>query len=218
MGIAENIEILRSRIALAAQKANRKPEEITLLAAVKSIPLPAVLEALAAGITVIGENRIQEAQGRYQNIKEQFPQVKRHFIGHLQTNKVKLALEMFDVIQSVDSFHLAEEISKRAIKPVEIFIEVNTSGEESKFGVPPEKAGEFIGRIAGLPNLRVAGLMTVGDGTRECFKKLKQLRDKAKIADLKLSMGMSHDFALAIEEGSDIIRVGTGIFGTRGGY
>jgi hypothetical protein len=128
-------------------------------------------------------------------------------------------LKLFDVIQSVDSLHLAEEISKRATKPIEVFIEVNTSGEESKFGVPPEKAGEFIGRITGLPNLRITGLMTIGKYTndqneaRECFRKLREIRDKAKIAGLKLSMGMTHDFALAIEEGSDIIRVGTGIFG-----
>ena len=206
MGIRENIEEIRA-----------KAKGVLLLAVTKNVELPQVIEAVEAGITDIGESYVQEARTKIPQIKVRFPDLRCHLIGHLQTNKVNTALKLFDVIQSVDSLHLAEEISKRATKPVEVFIEVNTSGEESKFGVAPETALALIGQISGLPNLRIAGLMTVGNGTRECFKKLWEIRDQAGIAGLKLSMGMTHDFALAIEEGSDIIRVGTGIFGPRGG-
>ena len=206
MGIRENIEEIRA-----------KAKGALLLAVTKNVELPQVIEAVEAGITDIGESYVQEARTKIPQIKVRFPDLRCHLIGHLQTNKVNTALKLFDVIQSVDSLHLAEEISKRVNKPVEIFIEVNTSGEESKFGVLPEKAGEFIGRITGLPNLRITGLMTVGNGTRECFRKLREIREKVGVPGLKLSMGMTHDFALAIEEGSDIIRVGTGIFGPRGG-
>jgi hypothetical protein len=206
VGIRENIEEIRA-----------KAKGVLLLAVTKNVELPQVIEAVEAGITDIGESYVQEARTKIPQIKVRFPDLRCHLIGHLQTNKVNTALKLFDVIQSVDSLHLAEEISKRVNKPVEIFIEVNTSGEESKFGVPPEKAGEFIGRITGLPNLRITGLMTVGNGTRECFRKLREIREKVGVPGLKLSMGMTHDFALAIEEGSDIIRVGTGIFGPRGG-
>ncbi len=206
MGIKENIEEIRA-----------KAKGVLLLAVTKNVELPQIIEALEAGITDIGESYVQEAKSKIPILKSKFPKVRFHLIGHLQTNKVKAALELFDVIQSVDSLHLAEEISKRALKPIEIFIEVNTSGEESKFGIAPDQALSLIGRIAGLPNLRLIGLMTIGDGTRECFRKLRAIKDQAGIPGLKLSMGMSHDYAIAIEEGSDIIRVGTGIFGPRGG-
>jgi len=213
VGIRENIEDIRSRA-----------KGVLLLAVTKNVELPQIVEAVEAGITDIGESYVQEAKSKIPDLKSKYPNVRFHLIGHLQTNKVKTALELFDVIQSVDSLRLAEEISKRATKPVEIFIEVNTSGEENKFGVVPDQALSLIDRITGLPNLRISGLMTIGKYTdqenevRECFRKLRQLRDEANIPGLKLSMGMSHDFALAIEEGSDIIRIGTGIFGTRGGY
>ena len=210
MGIRENIEEIRA-----------KAKGALLLAVTKNVELPQIIEAIEAGITEIGESYVQEAKTKIPNLKSKFPNVRFHLIGHLQTNKVKTALELFDVIQSVDSYHLAEEISKRAVKPIEVFIEVNTSGEESKFGVAPEKALELFSRIAGLPNLRIAGLMTIGKYTddeneaRACFSKLRTIRDQAGIGGLKLSMGMSHDYALAIEEGSDIIRIGEGIFGPR---
>ncbi|MFA4905404.1 MAG: YggS family pyridoxal phosphate-dependent enzyme [Candidatus Margulisiibacteriota bacterium] len=219
--ISDNLSLLKTQIETAAKKADRRPQEISLLAVTKNVEVTQIIEAIEAGITDIGESYVQEASSKIPIIKSKFPNVRFHLIGHLQTNKVKTALELFDVIQSVDSYHLAEEISKRAVRPAEIFIEVNTSGEESKFGVAPEKALELIGQITGLPNLRISGLMTIGKYTddekeiRQCFKKLKELRDKAGIPGLKLSMGMSHDYTLAIEEGSDIIRVGEGIFGPR---
>lgn len=209
MGIRENIEEIRA-----------KAKGALLLAVTKNVELPQVIEAVEAGITDIGESYVQEAKTKIPQIKARFPNLRCHLIGHLQTNKVKSALEIFDVIQSVDSLRLAEEIGKRAAKPVEVFIEVNTSGEESKFGVPSDQALDLIGRITGLPNLRIAGLMTIGKYTddeneiRKCFQKLREIRDRAGIEGLKLSMGMSHDYTLAIEEGSDIIRIGTGIFGT----
>jgi len=212
VGIAENIRDLRARV-----------KSVTILAATKGIPVPLIIEALAAGVTDIGENRVQEALLKIPNLKIQFPRVKFHMIGHLQTNKVKDALLIFDVIQSVDSLHLAEEISRRAQKPVEIFMEVNTSGEASKFGVQPDKTLELIQQISKLPNLQITGLMTLGPLTddlnqsRAAFRKLRELRDSivgSGYPQVKhLSMGMSDDYPLAIEEGSDIIRVGRIIFG-----
>lgn len=204
MGIKENIEDIRSRAGKAL-----------LLAVTKNVEIPQISEAIEAGVTDIGESYVQEARSKIPILKSKFPKVRFHLIGHLQTNKAKTALELFDVIQSVDSLHLAEEISKRATKPVEVFIEVNTSGEKSKYGVAPEEALDLLSRISKFPNLRITGLMTIGDGTRACFRKLKEIRDRVVIVGLKLSMGMSHDYALAIEEGSDIIRIGEGIFGPR---
>jgi len=212
MGIAENIRELRAKVKSAV-----------ILAATKEVPIPLILEALSAGITDMGENRVQEALLKIPNLKIQFPRAKFHMIGHLQTNKVKAALELFDVIQSVDSQHLAEEINKRAAEPVEIMIEVNTSGEASKFGVEPDKTLELIQQIDQLPNLKIIGLMTLGpltsdpDQSRMAFRKLRELRDliaSSGYSQVKhLSMGMSDDYPLAIEEGSDIIRIGRIIFG-----
>lgn len=211
MGIAQNIRDLKSKIG-----------RTKLLAATKEVPLALITEALAAGINDVGENRVQEAQSKIPDLKAQFPNVKFHMIGHLQTNKVKAALKLFDVIQSVDSLHLAQEISQRATKPIEIFIEVNTSGEASKYGVQPEAALELVRQISKLPNLKILGLMTLGpltadpDRSRKAFRKLKELRDQIRTAGFKevqhLSMGMSDDYPLAIEAGSDIIRIGRAIF------
>jgi len=205
MSIKENLE----KIKAAAGSA-------TIVAVTKGVPIEEMLEAIKAGVTDIGENRIQEALLKIPNLKLQTSNVKFHMIGHLQTNKVKTALELFDVIQSVDSLHLAEEISKRAAKPVEIMIEVNTSGEESKYGVQPEKTLELVRQVSGLPNLKVTGLMTIGPMTsdlrpiKQAFRKLRELRDQAGLKHL--SMGMSDDYPLAIEEGSDIIRIGRVLF------
>ena len=205
MSIKENLEKIKAKASSAR-----------IVAVTKGVALDGVLEAIQAGITDIGENRIQEAQQKIPSLKKQFPNLKSHMIGHLQTNKVKAALELFDVIQSVDSLHLAEEISKRAAKPVEIMIEVNTSGEASKHGVKPENTMELLSQISRLPNLLISGLMTVGPMTydigliRKAFRELRGLRDKAGLEHL--SMGMSDDYPLAIEEGSDIIRIGRVLF------
>lgn len=211
MGIAENIAEIKAQARSAL-----------IVAVTKSIPAPKILEALEAGIADIGENRVQEASAKYEAITARFPKVRWHMIGHLQTNKVKAALRIFDVIQSVDSFHLAQEISKRASKPVEVFIEVNTSGEESKYGVGPSGALELIRSISKLASINMTGLMTLGPLTQDkerirgSFRKLRELRDEIQAAGFAqvrhLSMGMSSDYPLAIEEGSDIIRVGSAIF------
>lgn len=213
--IAENIEKIKKQSA-----------GITLLAVVKNVATENIFEALESGITVIGENKIQEARARYLTIRQKYPDVKIHMIGHLQSNKINQALEMFDVIESVDSYELAVAIDKRAQKPIEIFIEVNTTGEPSKFGVSPDETLPLIEKITKLKNLKLTGLMTIGlltddpEKVRPCFKKLRELRDfankKGYTGVRHLSMGMSHDFSVAIEEGSDIIRVGTAIFGKRG--
>lgn len=211
MGIARNIADIKARSNSAL-----------IVAVTKNMSIPKIIEALEAGICDIGENRVQEASTKYGAIKASFPNVRWHMVGHLQTNKVKAALLMFDVIQSVDSFHLALEINKRASKPQEIFIEVNTSGEDSKYGVNPSDALELIRSISKLTNIKIGGLMTLGPLTqdkekiRESFRTLRRLRDEIQAAGFSqvkhLSMGMSSDYPLAIEEGSDIIRIGRAIF------
>jgi len=225
MGIIDKINSIKEKIKSAASKVGRDPNEIKIIAVIKNVDLPKIFEALDCGIEVVGENRIQEARSRFSEIKQKYPQVKLHMIGHLQSNKVNQALEIFDVIESVDSFELAEAINKRAIKPVEIFIEVKTSPEETKYGVAPEEVNALIEKISNLENIKVTGLMTIGilssdlEKVRRCFTMLRQIRDNLLQNGFKnikrLSMGMSDDFEVAIEEGSDIIRIGRGIFGER---
>ena len=221
--IAENIQTVRSRIIIAAAKARKDPSQIKLVAATKGVSADLILEAIKAGITDIGENRVQEAEQKFDILKDQ--QVKWHMIGHLQTNKVKPALEIFSVIQSVDSEKLAKEISSRAVSTVDIMIEVNTSGEASKFGVDTGEAAVLARVIAELPNVKLTGLMTVGPLTadeakvRKSFRALKKLFEEIKELNLPahelkyLSMGMSDDFETAIEEGSNLVRIGRAIFG-----
>ncbi len=215
MGIAENIRNIK---AFA--------KSTLVIAVTKNVEIPQIIEAIEAGITDIGENRVQEAKEKFSEIKRRYPDVKWHMIGHLQKNKVKAALSIFNVIQSVDLFELAEEINKRADRIIEVFIEVNTSHEVSKYGVKPEEVLELTRSISKLEKIKVAGLMTMGprsddsDKIRNCFIKLRELRDMLQCEGFSgikhLSMGMSDDFPLAIEEGSDIIRIGRAIFGREG--
>jgi len=223
MTITENLRMVRKRIEQAAKRSGRDPGDITLVAATKDVPAGLIKEAVNAGLTDIGENRVQEADQKFNALKGQ--QVTWHMIGHLQTNKVKAALGIFSVIQSVDSERLADEISQRAQKTIDVFIEVNTSGEDSKFGVSPEKAASLAGHISGLKNLKLTGLMTVGPlsgdekAVRTSFRLLKSLFGQIKGLNLPsvelkyLSMGMSQDFETAIEEGSNLVRIGRAIFG-----
>lgn len=219
--IADNIKELRQKIIKASGTAGRDPSEVKLMAVVKTVDTQHIFEALDAGIDLIGENKIQEAKERVEQIRARYPNVKIHFIGHLQSNKINQALQMFDLIESVDGFELAEAIDKRAQKPVDIFIEVNTSGEESKFGVAPEKAEELIDQVSKLKNIKLSGLMTIGilsddkRKIRDCFAMLRKIREDSGYNGLALSMGMTDDFEVAIEEGSDIIRIGRAIFGAR---
>ena len=213
-------------MAVSAEKTGRRLEDITLVAVSKTVPPARINEAIGAGIRIIGENKVQEAQQKFDKVDE----VNWHMVGHLQTNKVKYALKIFDLIQSVDTYHLAEEINKRAEKDgkkVPILIEVNTSGEESKYGCNPEEAEDLVLRVSQLPSVEVKGLMTIGlfsDNpalVRTCFVKLRRIFDSLSgqnIPNVKMeiiSMGMSADFDLAIEEGSNMVRIGTAIFGPR---
>jgi len=229
MTIANNIINVKQRIADACRKADRAPNEVTLIAVSKSFPAGIIKTAVEHGIDHIGENRVQEAEAKF----EQLGKIASwHLVGHLQTNKVKKALQIFDFIHSVDSYHLAEEISKRALqaeKEIECLVEVNTSGEETKFGISPEDTVDLIKKIALLPGIHIKGLMTIGaflpdaEDVRPCFKMLRETRDEVQRAGVEnvetkyLSMGMTNDFEVAIEEGANMIRVGRAIFGERDG-
>ncbi len=225
--IEENLKRLEERIEKAALKAGRKREDITLVAVTKNVEPQRVNQGIDAGIRIIGENRVQEAVDKFKFIKKD---VEKHLIGHLQTNKVKKALELFDLIQSVDSLHLAQEISKRAKekgKIAEVLIEANTSDEPSKYGVKPDEVAELMEKVSNLENISIKGLMTIGlfsdepEKVRPCFITLRKIFESLENAredniEMRyLSMGMSSDYELAIEEGSNMIRIGTAIFGPR---
>jgi len=225
--IAKNWKRIQERIAEAAINSGRNFNEIKIVAVSKTFPAEIIEEAVEAGVTIIGENRIQEAWQKYQRLGNI---ASWHLIGHLQTNKVKRAIQIFDVIHSVDSLHLAEEISRRCEqrnKDVEILLEVKTSDESTKFGISSNQALELARKVVTLPHLRLTGLMTIGKFTsnekevRECFQMLRQVKDQinSNINSHKpihhLSMGMSHDFEWAIEEGATMVRIGTAIFGQR---
>jgi pyridoxal phosphate enzyme (YggS family) len=223
--IEENLKQVKDRIAAAAMQAGREPDEITLVAVSKTFPAEAISAAVEYGVTDIGESRIQDAEPKISALGNI---AKWHMIGHIQTNKVKKAIKMFDLLQSVDSMKLAEEINRRAgqmDKVVECLVEINSSGEESKYGISPDDTFEFLERLKGLPNVIPVGLMTIGPFIddqqiiRHAFRMTKELffEIKKMVGDefSILSMGMSDDFEIAIEEGSNMVRVGTAIFGPR---
>ncbi|HIE50382.1 MAG TPA: YggS family pyridoxal phosphate-dependent enzyme [Armatimonadetes bacterium] len=225
--LRDNVRRARERIAVAAQRVGREPDEVTLLAATKTRSVEEIAAVIEAGVEEVGENYVQEARAKFVHLG---PRVRWHMIGHLQRNKVKAALEIFEVIQSVDSLRLAREISKRAQRQgreVPILIEVKTGGEETKFGVEPAAAAELVEQIAPLEGLRVEGLMTMPppcadpEEVRPFFRQLRQLAEEIEKLALPrvrmwhLSMGMSQDFEVAIEEGATIVRLGTVLFGPR---
>lgn len=222
--LLENIETVRQRIATAAQKRGISPESIALVAVTKTVSPEKINLAIQHGIKLIGENKIQEARDKFTQLN--YP-VKKHMIGHLQRNKVKYAVKMFDMIQSVDSLKLAEEINQKTESRMPILIEVNTSGESSKFGCAPEETINLLKQITSLHRLEVQGFITIGlftddmEEVRPCFRILKQIYDEAQNLNLPnsnisvLSMGMSADFETAIEEGANMVRIGTAIFGPR---
>lgn len=197
----------------------RIPAHVTLVAVTKTVPPERVDEALAAGITVFGENKIQEAKAKIPLVSSR---AHWHFIGHLQTNKARDAVELFELIHSVDSVKLAGELNKwadHAGKTQPILLEVNVAGESSKFGIKPEDVPSALTEIHRMSRLEVRGLMTVPPlkkDPRPYFRQLRELRDATGLREL--SMGMSHDFEIAIEEGATIVRIGTAIFGERKKY
>jgi len=231
MSIAENIAQVQERIAAAARSANRNPDEITLMAVTKTFPPDRIREAYAAGLRVFGENRVQEFAAKATTLRD-LHDVEWHLIGHLQTNKAAKAAELFDAVDSVDSVRTAEKLNASAAstgKTLSILIEINVGGERAKSGVAPG-SGELEKILQGAPrwrNLKIRGLMTVPpytedpEGSRPYFRQLRQIRDSIAARKLPqvvmevLSMGMSHDFEVAIEEGATCVRVGTAIFGER---
>ncbi len=225
--IKDNIDIIRQKIEKAAIKSGRKPEDITLVAVSKTVVPDKIMRAIDYGITELGENKVQELMEKYDIINRS---CNWHLIGHLQTNKVKYIVDKVKMIHSVDRYDLAMEIHNRALKigkVVEILIQVNISGEQSKFGVSPDNAKELIKRISDLQNVRIRGLMTMAPYTanpetvRNVFSGLRKLSidiEKENINNIIiefLSMGMSNDYEVAIEEGANMVRIGTALFGER---
>jgi PLP dependent protein len=211
----------------ALTKTENSPKDIVLIGVTKTIDIDRINEAIQLGITDIGENKVQEIQEKYEYIKGS---PKLHMIGHLQTNKVKYIIDKVDLIHSVDRISLAQEIQKRAEQKdliKEVLIQINVAEEESKFGIKVEELDEFAKSLEEFSNLKVKGLMTIApyeenpEDTREVFKTMKKLFDSLKERNYKnfdiqyLSMGMTNDYQIALEEGANMIRIGTGIFGKR---
>ena len=231
MSIAENIARVQQRIAIASERAARNPSEITLMAVSKSFPAEEIREVYAAGVRVFGENKVQEFFTKAPALRD-LSSAEWHFIGHLQTNKAAKATELFDAVDSVDSVRTAEKLNalaESAGKTLPILIEMNIGGEKAKSGVAPESDAleQMLLGASRWGNLKIRGLMTVPpyaedpEGSRRYFRELRQLRDSIAARHLPqidmavLSMGMSHDFEVAIEEGATCVRVGTAIFGDR---
>jgi len=225
MSIRENLERIKEKIRVKSELVGRDPQEITLVAVTKTVEADRIEEAIAAGVNIIGESRIQEAKEKYGKVESR---IIWHLVGHLQRNKAKDAVKIFDLIHSVDSAELAKEIDKQAKKIgkiQKILVEANVSGEESKYGLNPEGVITFLQEVSGLPNIKVEGLMTMApfyenpEDCRPCFRKLRELIEEVKAKNIKnvemtyLSIGMSNDFEVAIEEGSNMVRIGRAIFG-----
>jgi len=217
-GIADNYRRIREEL----------PSDVTLVVAAKGRTPEEVAEVVEAGATVIGENYVQEAEAARTALGEAAERVEWHLIGHLQRNKVNKALPLFDLIQSVDSERLARAISGRAEKPVRAYVEVNIGGEGSKFGVPPEHVTDLVRRLAGLKSLRIEGLMTMApycedpEEARPYLRRMRGIFEELKGLDVPgvrmdvLSMGMTSSYRVAVEEGANMVRIGTAIFGPRG--
>ncbi len=222
--IKNNIDHVREQIAVACRRSGRAITDVQIVAVTKTVAVAEIRQALTAGIQIIGENRIQEATGKFKEIGNE---ATWHLVGHLQTNKVRRACEIFSVIEAVDSHYLAQEINERAgqlQRVMEIMLEVNTSAEESKFGVRPEEAVNLALKIGALKNIQLTGLMTIGaflpdaERVRPCFKMLHEIRSEIQKQGLELrhlSMGMSHDYIQAVEEGATLVRLGRVLFGER---
>ena len=225
--LKENLEEVERRIQAACCRAGRDRSEVTLIAVSKTKPVEMLQEIYDCGVRDFGENKVQELVDKYEVLPSD---IRWHLIGHLQRNKVKYVVDKACLIHSVDSVRLAKAISDEAVKKqcqVKILVEVNVAGEESKFGVSVEDTLLLIEEIAGYPNIRIEGLMTIApfvenpEDNRQIFRKLKQLRvdiDAKNINNVNvhiLSMGMTNDYEVAIEEGATVVRVGTGIFGAR---
>ena len=226
--IIQNLKTINNRIEVACKRAGRNRAEVRLLLATKTVDSERIKFALNQGETLVGENKVQELQQKCEAIAVCNPEV--HFIGHLQTNKIKDVIKWASCIETIDRIALAKKLHERLSsknKTIDVYIQVNTSYEESKFGVSPEKALELITQVSQLETIHIKGLMTIGlfssepEKVRQCFRLLKTIQTEAMGLNLpdvslqELSMGMSGDLEIAIEEGATIVRIGTAIFGPR---
>lgn len=225
--VKENLIKVRENIAKACERAGRDPGEVTLISVSKTKPIPMLEEAYAGGSRDFGENKVQEINDKYPQLPDD---IRWHMIGHLQRNKVKYIIDKAALIHSVDSLRLAQEISSQAEKKqvdVDILVEVNIAGEESKFGIPREETLQLVEEISHLPHIHVKGLMTIApfvadpEDNRKYFREIRKLsvdiaeKNIDNVSMSVLSMGMTGDYMVAIEEGATMVRVGTGIFGER---
>ncbi|WP_242519992.1 YggS family pyridoxal phosphate-dependent enzyme [Rhodospirillum rubrum] len=222
---AANLLTVRDRIASACRRCGRQPEEVRLLPVTKTVPAPLLRLAFAAGLSDFAENKLQEARDKQVELADLA--IRWSIIGHLQTNKVKYLVRFAAEFHALDSLRLAEEMNRRLDaqgRDLDVFVQVNTSGEASKYGLPPAEVIPFVERLADYPRLKPRGLMTLAifsadtDRVRTCFRLLRALRDQTATLHpgmTQLSMGMSGDYEAAIEEGADVVRVGQAIFGPR---
>ncbi|MGI6630906.1 MAG: YggS family pyridoxal phosphate-dependent enzyme [Bacillota bacterium] len=225
--IIAQIEHIRNEIRAAQNRSPYASKDVLLLAVTKNVDVDRIKAAIGAGLTALGENRVQEIMQKYDKIPDH---ISWHLIGHLQTNKVKYIIDKVSLIHSLDSVNLAKEINKRAQKAgrvMPVLVQVNVADEETKFGLPTEDTVDFIKEVKDMPYIKISGLMTIGplvadeEEVRPIFKELRLLRDKIKQMELPgvamdyLSMGMTNDYRVAVEEGSNIVRIGSAIFGAR---
>jgi len=227
--LIDSISTIYKRISHAAMRAGRNPEEVKLIAVTKTVTVHQIKEAIDAGLRTFGENRVQEAKAKIEELSAGWtmPSVSWHLVGHLQKNKAKNAVRLFDLIHSLDSAELAEELNSQAEKIgkiQEVLVEMKLSPEETKHGVAKTELPQLLKMIQTMKHLRLRGLMTIPpffeqpEKARSYFRELRELRDKAGVAGYhmpELSMGMSNDFEVAIEEGATMVRIGTAIFGER---
>jgi pyridoxal phosphate enzyme (YggS family) len=226
--IAQRVAAVRERITRAADRASRSPGDVTLVAVSKTFPAEVVREAFGAGVRHVGENRVQEAADKIEAVADlRSAGLRWHLVGHLQSNKARKAASLFDVVHSVDSAALAERLARAAAessRTLPVLVQVDLAGEESKSGVPEAELPDTLERMKSLEGVRVTGLMVLppyleAEETRPYFRRLRVLRDemteKGLLDGNDLSMGMSHDFEVAVEEGATLVRVGSAIFGAR---
>ncbi|MDD5504190.1 MAG: YggS family pyridoxal phosphate-dependent enzyme [Candidatus Omnitrophica bacterium] len=228
--VIRNLALVKERIEKAAKRAGRNPAEIRLLPVTKTADIRQLQEVLMSGVSDIAENRVKDALLKYNLLGKTAKNAKWHMIGHLQTNKAALCLSIFDIIHSLDSIHLAREIDKQAYalgKHIDCLVEVNISGESSKYGISPSDIFSFVEEASRLPNVNLTGLMTIApmarnkEDARPYFNSLRALRDGVISAGYRsikeLSMGMTQDFETAVEEGATIVRIGSAIFNNQAG-
>jgi len=220
MNIKQNLEEVQGRILRACERAARPSNAVTLVAITKTHDAATIRKAFEAGIRHFGENRVQEAAEKLAELEDLKQKCTWHMVGHLQTNKVKTAVRLFDIIQSVDSVKLAGILDRNAAVPLPIFLEVNVAQENTKSGFNIDELDQAAREIRSMPNLLIRGLMTVApwasnpEEVRPVFRRLRELGEKLALTEL--SMGMTDDFEVAIEEGATVVRVGRAIFGERG--